>query len=266
MSDARLREAERRWRETGSVDDEARFLLERVRVGDLPRERLELAAYCGNRAAGAATGRSTGPDELGAWLRGLRHIGQWSWIRTIALSVELALRKWPDSQRRAFIAARVAQLEAWCSSWEASGLGAEPPPAVALAPRPQAGAAWIGVDRLLFQSLDLMTKRLAAETSDWATESPATLRLPPETARALLTRLEEVGATVELRDGALVLREVGIRSDLVLRALAQVGRLTPEEVQRPFLQASKLSLVFEAWDFGRDDRRWTLCSRLGRLD
>ena len=29
MSDERLREAERRWRETGAVEDEARYLLER---------------------------------------------------------------------------------------------------------------------------------------------------------------------------------------------------------------------------------------------
>jgi hypothetical protein len=51
VSDARLRELERRWKETGSVDDEAAYLLERVRVGDLTRERLELAAYCGHEGA-----------------------------------------------------------------------------------------------------------------------------------------------------------------------------------------------------------------------
>ncbi len=51
MSDARLRELERRWKETQSPDDEAAYLLERVRVGDLTRERLELAAYCGHERA-----------------------------------------------------------------------------------------------------------------------------------------------------------------------------------------------------------------------
>jgi hypothetical protein len=35
MSDERLRELERRWKETGSVEDEAKYLAERVRVGDL---------------------------------------------------------------------------------------------------------------------------------------------------------------------------------------------------------------------------------------
>jgi len=51
VTDSKLRELERRWKETGSVEDEARYLLERVRVGDLERERLELAAYCGHEGA-----------------------------------------------------------------------------------------------------------------------------------------------------------------------------------------------------------------------
>jgi hypothetical protein len=51
MSDERLREAERRWKESGSVEEEARYLLERVRVGDLTRDRLEFAAYLGHVGA-----------------------------------------------------------------------------------------------------------------------------------------------------------------------------------------------------------------------
>ena len=51
MSDQKLRELERRWRESGSVEDEAAYLRERVRVGDLTQERLELAAYCGHEGA-----------------------------------------------------------------------------------------------------------------------------------------------------------------------------------------------------------------------
>ena len=54
MSDQKLRELERRWRETGSVEDEAAYLRERVRVGDLTQERLELAAYCGHEGARVA--------------------------------------------------------------------------------------------------------------------------------------------------------------------------------------------------------------------
>lgn len=56
MSDAKLRELERRWRETGSVDDEAAYLSERVRTGDLRREHLELAALCGSEAARQVVG------------------------------------------------------------------------------------------------------------------------------------------------------------------------------------------------------------------
>src|SRR5687768_4148255 len=51
MTDSRLRELECRWRSSGSVEDEATFLRERVRVGDLTRERLELAAYCDHGGA-----------------------------------------------------------------------------------------------------------------------------------------------------------------------------------------------------------------------
>lgn len=68
MSDAKLRELERRWKETQSVEDEAAYLLERVRVGDLSRERLELAAYCGHEGAmkAAGIGPTKSPQDLAA--------------------------------------------------------------------------------------------------------------------------------------------------------------------------------------------------------
>lgn len=43
MSDARLRQLERRWWQTGAVEDEAAYLAERVRVGDLDLEMLKIA-------------------------------------------------------------------------------------------------------------------------------------------------------------------------------------------------------------------------------
>lgn len=55
MSDAKLRELERRWRETSTVEDEAAYLMERVRTGELPYERLTLAAYLQHRASSIAT-------------------------------------------------------------------------------------------------------------------------------------------------------------------------------------------------------------------
>lgn len=54
MSDQKLRDLERRWHETGSPDDEAAYLVERVRVGDLTQDLLELAAYCGHEGANRA--------------------------------------------------------------------------------------------------------------------------------------------------------------------------------------------------------------------
>lgn len=58
MTDSRLQELKRAWEASGSVEDEAAYLRERVRVGDLTQERLELAAKLGQAAAVAATGRS----------------------------------------------------------------------------------------------------------------------------------------------------------------------------------------------------------------
>ncbi|HBP18982.1 MAG TPA: hypothetical protein DEA08_14500 [Planctomycetes bacterium] len=82
MSDEKLRELERRFRETGSADDELAWLREcarsgekldwdsysrlheldveaaadllrwRVKTGDLSQERLEVAAWCGHEASG----------------------------------------------------------------------------------------------------------------------------------------------------------------------------------------------------------------------
>lgn len=50
MSDTVLRDLERRWRQTRSVDDEAAYLLGRVRAGAVSQQRLDLAAYCGHPA------------------------------------------------------------------------------------------------------------------------------------------------------------------------------------------------------------------------
>jgi hypothetical protein len=51
MSDTKLRALERRWKETGTVEDETAYLQERVRAGTLSQETLERAARCGHAAA-----------------------------------------------------------------------------------------------------------------------------------------------------------------------------------------------------------------------
>ena len=60
--DERLRAVERRWQASGSLEDEAAYLVERVRQGDLTPERLELAAHVGYEPARQAL--LTGPPEL----------------------------------------------------------------------------------------------------------------------------------------------------------------------------------------------------------
>lgn len=44
MADDRIRTAERAWRETGAIEDHARYLLERVRLGDLARAEQAVRA------------------------------------------------------------------------------------------------------------------------------------------------------------------------------------------------------------------------------
>jgi hypothetical protein len=67
-TDAHLRDLERRFLQSGSSGDEAAWLLERVRVGDLTQKRLELAAYCGHVAAGTACrGVAAATGTADAW-------------------------------------------------------------------------------------------------------------------------------------------------------------------------------------------------------
>lgn len=74
--DDRLRESERRWRETRSAEDEARYLLERLRVGALDRDALELAAFLGRAGAVQAMGLAAHSHRRPkAWARGLHRWG-----------------------------------------------------------------------------------------------------------------------------------------------------------------------------------------------
>lgn len=77
MSDRRLREAARRWRESGDSEDEARLLREQRRVGQLTQERIEIAAYCGNVGAqlcgGGPQARVSGGDAFMDFATGITH-------------------------------------------------------------------------------------------------------------------------------------------------------------------------------------------------
>jgi hypothetical protein len=54
VADDRLRELERRWRESGTPADELAWLRAALRAGSLERRRLELAAFLGHDTARAA--------------------------------------------------------------------------------------------------------------------------------------------------------------------------------------------------------------------
>ena len=77
MSDERLRELERRWKETGATQDEAAWLVALVRAAHLEIGRVRLAAYFGHEAAVAAG------VELWQVKRGKRHRGLTDWIRGV---------------------------------------------------------------------------------------------------------------------------------------------------------------------------------------
>lgn len=72
MSDEKLRALEARARDGGPVD-QAAWLAERVRVGELDLERLRLAAYVGHAGARAMLGPSapTSPGDFCEWIAGL---------------------------------------------------------------------------------------------------------------------------------------------------------------------------------------------------
>lgn len=83
MADEQLRDLERRFRSTGALDDERRWLAERLRAGRLSRERLEVAALVGHEAARAALGAHPSPgspspgspEGFDAWLAALEARG-----------------------------------------------------------------------------------------------------------------------------------------------------------------------------------------------
>jgi hypothetical protein len=72
MTDKRIRDLERHWKETEAPQAEAAYLMERLRAGHISAETVELAAYCGNRSARAALPEAArAPHDLREWVDGL---------------------------------------------------------------------------------------------------------------------------------------------------------------------------------------------------
>ncbi len=70
-----VRMLEQRWRESGSIKDEAAWLLAQVEAGDLERAQLELAVHCGHPAAALATATEIPELEPPAWISKLSRWG-----------------------------------------------------------------------------------------------------------------------------------------------------------------------------------------------
>lgn len=88
MSDTRLRDLERRWRETGAVDDEAAYLVERVRVGDLHPEHLKAIASLGYPAAILAAGMSDEREQRLSVFNLCGMLGLYSTARAVLSLIE----------------------------------------------------------------------------------------------------------------------------------------------------------------------------------
>jgi hypothetical protein len=95
VSDSKLRDAERRWQQTGAVEDEAALLQEQLRAGELSEARVQLAAWLGHAAAQQVTGMRVLAFELGDGAAvGKAQVELWNGL----------LRAGPESASRALIA------------------------------------------------------------------------------------------------------------------------------------------------------------------
>lgn len=122
--DARLRELERRWAQTGATADEAALLRERVRLGDLDRGRLDLAAHAGYVAALQAGGAPAPDPELAARLRGLDRWGREALARGCLALTAAVIPHAPVGPTRDACDALQAAAEAWVVGDGAEGVGA----------------------------------------------------------------------------------------------------------------------------------------------
>lgn len=115
MSDERARALERAWRRSGSVADEAAFLRERLRAGEVSLDRLQLAAHLAHPAARAACAATREPPEdLLGWVGGLEGWGHEVLVRASLAAARLVLpvyeRQHPSDNRPHLL---VATAEEW---------------------------------------------------------------------------------------------------------------------------------------------------------
>ncbi|MCO5166489.1 MAG: hypothetical protein M9894_09005 [Planctomycetes bacterium] len=151
MADARLRTLERRWRESGAGCDHARFLVERLRAGEVEPEQVLLAAHLGDAGAREALGLEGDPAAPGqrAWTTAL---GAWRGpvpARAALAAARLVLPVFdrglnPDPRPRRALRAGEAQVVCPCAA-HAQRAAAAAEQADALASDDAGTAVWAAV-------------------------------------------------------------------------------------------------------------------------
>lgn len=100
MTDFRLQELKRAWEASGSVEDEAAYLRERLRIGDLTPERLELAAQCGHKGAISALSDALEPRSPAqiaySLVPSLKEDRCMRWVWVFPLVEWAAAQEWPS--------------------------------------------------------------------------------------------------------------------------------------------------------------------------
>lgn len=113
MGDSKRRELERQWKASGTLADEAAYLLEQVRGGGLQRETLAFAAYCAHPAARLALGEPEVPMALGPWLSGLIGYGRRERVLAALALARLVVGGSPPHESDTVTAEVLSAIEHW---------------------------------------------------------------------------------------------------------------------------------------------------------
>jgi hypothetical protein len=92
VSDERLRQLERRFREARTTEAEAAWLQARLRAGAIAPERVQLAAYCDHEPAQSVLGADVPEPLYGfrAWAKGIQHWGREATLRLVVSTAQAA--------------------------------------------------------------------------------------------------------------------------------------------------------------------------------
>lgn len=97
MSDERLRRLERRWMESGGIEDEIPYLREQLRVGHLARFKLELAAKLQDPAARAIIEDDSTDFDYTVWMTALSGFSR---VFLVRVALNSCFQNWPIEEIR----------------------------------------------------------------------------------------------------------------------------------------------------------------------